>query len=76
MDIIQTDRQNHEQLVATIFRNAGFGVTIKTAGVFVWLKTRFVSSLEVRTLLIQEGLDELCTATYDNSCKGTIVTIN
>jgi hypothetical protein len=71
-----TEKRNHEQLVATIFRNAGFGVTMKTDGVFVWLKSRFVNTLEVRTLLIQEELDELCTVTYSGFYKGPIVTIN
>jgi hypothetical protein len=71
-----TDKRDHEQLVATIFRNAGFGVTMKTDGVFVWLKSRFVNTLEVRTVLIQEELDELCTVTYSDFYKGSIVTIN
>jgi hypothetical protein len=72
----QQARQSHTELVAAIFRNAGFGVTMKHEGFLVHLKNRFVSTNSVQLLLIQEDLDELCTVTYSNFYKGPIVTIN
>lgn len=68
-------QKSRTNLVAAIFRNAGFSVTIKNDGIWVQLN-RPVSTNEARLVLIQEEIDELCTITYNYNHRCPIVTIN
>jgi hypothetical protein len=69
------ETRSHYDLLSTVFRNAGFMVTIKPNGLLVYLKNKPVYGWQANQILEAEELETLCSAHYSPRYQGAIVSI-
>jgi hypothetical protein len=70
------ETRSHYDLLSTVFRNAGFMVTLKPDGLLIYLKNKPVYGWQATQILESEELETLCTSTYCPRYQGAIVSIN